>query len=75
MDVQSITEPCQEIANDLDIDNAQNCLPAKDRDDSTKFVASSLLSRFMLSGTRALTKTRCWEIPWEIRRSIGALHL
>lgn len=64
VDVQSTTEPYQEIANDLDIDNAKNCLPDNDCDNSTKFVASSI-SRFTLYGTRALIKKRCWETPWD----------
>ncbi|XP_025159861.1 protein mini spindles isoform X2 [Harpegnathos saltator] len=36
VDVQSTSEPCQEIASDLNIDNAQNCVPDNDCDNSTK---------------------------------------
>lgn len=52
VDVQSTTEPYQEIANDLNIDNVPNCAPDNDHDNSTKFVAFSIF-RFMLSGIRA----------------------
>lgn len=69
VDIQSATEPYQEIGDDLNIDNAPNYASDNDCDNLTKFVAYSIFLFYALSG--ALMKTRCWEFY----RSVGSPYL